>query len=84
MAQVQAYLQPLVGALRKPQSLFSQNPGLLQPQQYLDRARNMSRQEMFGVGIIFAEVVGFYEVGKIIGRRKIVGWRPSGAVEEHH
>ena len=84
LAQFRSYFQPLVNGVRNPQSLFSRNPGLLQPQQYLDQVRNMSNQQMLELGIIFAQVYGFYEVGKIIGRFKIVGYRSRGEKEEHH
>ncbi|KAI9725654.1 MAG: RNA-dependent ATPase rok1 [Chrysothrix sp. TS-e1954] len=71
MAQFQSYFQPLLNGMRQPQTLFSQNPGILQPQQYLDQARNMGTEQMLEVGIIIAQVIGFYEVGKMVGRMKI-------------
>ena len=85
MAQFQSYFQPLTNAIRNPSSLFSQNPGLLRnPQLYLNQVRNLSRQQWFGAGLIAAEVLGFFTVGEMIGKFKVIGYRGKGPAGEHH
>jgi F-type H+-transporting ATPase subunit g len=46
----------------------------------LNRARNLDRQQLTTVGIVAAEMLGFFTVGEMIGRLKIVGYRSSA----HH
>ncbi|KAI5781426.1 mitochondrial ATP synthase g subunit-domain-containing protein [Geopyxis carbonaria] len=61
---------------------------LMNPQYLLQVSRNAiasvrtaSRQELATVGVITAEIIGFFTVGEIIGRRKLVGYRGKTA---HH
>jgi hypothetical protein len=42
----------------------------------------MNRAQLVSGGVILAEVLGFFTVGEIIGRFKLVGYR--GEKEEHH
>lgn len=39
---------------------------------------------MTSAGIIFAEVLGFFTIGEIIGKRKLVGYRGDVEHGEHH
>ena len=39
---------------------------------------------MTSAGIIFAEVLGFFTIGEIIGKRKLVGYRGDVEHAEHH
>ncbi|KAF2140071.1 uncharacterized protein K452DRAFT_253841 [Aplosporella prunicola CBS 121167] len=80
MQQFQTYLEPVWNSLKNPGRLFSQTAasGSAQPTSILGRARNMSRAEMAGAGVIAAEVLGFFTVGEMIGRMKVVGYRTSG------
>lgn len=82
--QVRAYFQPLVNAIRTPSSLVAQNPGLLQPQQYLNTIRSINRQQLITAGIVTAEVLGFFTVGEMIGKRKIIGYSSDAPAAEHH
>lgn len=50
----------------------------------LTRIRNANRQQMVSAGIIFAEVLGFFTIGEIIGKRKLVGYRGDVEHGEHH
>ena len=47
----------------------------------LGRIRNVNRQQLVSAGVISAEVLGFFTVGEMIGRLKLVGYR--GDVEHH-
>jgi len=42
----------------------------------------MSSAQWATVGIVAAEVIGFFSVGEMIGRMKIVGYRSSA--QAHH
>ncbi|CAL3971148.1 hypothetical protein PZA11_007476 [Diplocarpon coronariae] len=76
----QAYFQRLVKSARNPSSLFasvaSANQGSI-----LSRVRNVERAQVYRGAVITAEVAGFFTVGEIIGRQKIVGYRGETA---HH
>ncbi|KAI9889464.1 MAG: hypothetical protein M1814_005247 [Vezdaea aestivalis] len=72
---LQAYLSPLTRALSKPQTLFSSNPGLANPSRLLGQIRNMNTQQLVNAGVVTAEAIGFFTVGTMIGRMKIVGYR---------
>ncbi|KAE9994489.1 hypothetical protein EG327_009167 [Venturia inaequalis] len=65
-----------LSVLRQPQTLLhgatSSNPA-----QLLARVRNASNKEYATVGIIAAEVIGFFSVGEMLGRLKIVGYRAN-------
>jgi len=52
------------------------------PANILNQVRNISTQQLASVGVIAAEVLGFFTVGTMIGRFKIVGYR--GEPAEHH
>lgn len=52
------------------------------PQNMLERLRSMDTATLISVGIIGAETIGFFTIGEMIGRFKIVGYR--GGQSEHH
>lgn len=79
--QLQSYYQRLLQTFRDPSSLVSANPGLLNPQQALDSMRSISRQQLTTAGIVTAEVIGFFTIGEMLGKLKVVGYR--GKVEQH-
>jgi len=86
MATFQSYFQPLINAARNPTTLYHQTAataGRLSPQTVLARIRNVSREELTTAGIVGAEVIGFFTVGEMIGRMKVVGYRTSGAHAHH-
>lgn len=43
----------------------------------------MSRQQAIAMGVVGAEVLGFFTVGTMIGRMKIIGYRGE-KLGEHH
>lgn len=71
----------MMHTIRNPSSLTSKNPGLLNPQQAMETIRNVNRQQMTTAGIVVAEILGFFTVGEMLGRLKIVGYR--GKVDHH-
>jgi F-type H+-transporting ATPase subunit g len=46
-------------------------------------AKSIDRKTLAGAGIILAEVIGFFTIGEMIGRFKLVGYRSSAHHEEH-
>ncbi|KAF2649363.1 hypothetical protein K491DRAFT_698150 [Lophiostoma macrostomum CBS 122681] len=79
----QGYVQPLLNGLRNPSSLLQRAPTSGAEQtNVLNQVRNMSREQWTTVGVVAAEVVGFFSIGEMIGRWKIVGYRHTG--EAHH
>jgi F-type H+-transporting ATPase subunit g len=46
-----------------------------QPQQFLSQLRNFDSAALTSVGVVAAEVLGFFTIGEIIGRFKLVGYR---------
>lgn len=74
-----------MNALRHPTTLFNRvasEANNMQPQNMLAQVRGMSSTEWASIGVIVAEVIGFFSVGEIIGRFKLVGYRAKqGGVE---
>lgn len=71
---IQGYLQPALNALRHPASLANS----LNPNTLLSQVRSASSAQYWSAGIVAAEVIGFFSVGEIIGRFKVVGYREKG------
>ncbi|KAI1251792.1 hypothetical protein MGN70_006361 [Eutypa lata] len=71
---------------------YLQNPNALlqtaskaaqQPANLLQQARNVSRAQLVAGGVLAAECVGFFTVGEMIGRFKIIGYH-GGNPAAHH
>lgn len=91
MQTVQSYLTPVTNAVRNPSALMSQTQGAAQstaqqaasnPQSFLTRLRNMDSDTLLATGIVTAETIGFFCVGEMIGRFKVIGY--WGGKTEHH
>ncbi|KAL6708849.1 ATP synthase subunit G atp20 [Coniothyrium glycines] len=84
---MQAYVQPALNALRHPSALLNRANSVANsasqqsPANVLQQVRNIPREQWYAVGVVAAEVLGFFSVGEMIGRFKLVGYR---AKEEHH
>jgi F-type H+-transporting ATPase subunit g len=50
----------------------------------LQQARNISRAQVIAGGVVFAECLGFFTVGEMIGRFKIIGYHGEPAGAAHH
>ncbi|KAI9714584.1 MAG: hypothetical protein M1812_006389 [Candelaria pacifica] len=84
-ASFQAYLQPLINAARHPASVFTQTTttsNTMAPETILGQMRNLNGQQMVGGVVVLAEAIGFFSVGEMLGRFKLVGYRSSNG--EHH
>ena len=67
--------------MRRPWEMFTLQ-SLFNLTRFLGRMRNVNRQQMAAGAVISAEVLGFFTVGEIIGRFKLVGYR--GETASHH
>ena len=77
----QSYFTPVLRALRHPSSILSSAPAAsASPASFLARARSVDRAQLASAGIVLAELLGFFTVGEMIGRMKIVGYHG----EVHH
>lgn len=92
MQTVQEVINPLTKAVRNPAGLGSQyskaaektaETAINNPQSFLTRLRNLDHATLTTVGVTTAEVIGFFSIGEMIGRFKIVGYRSSGAHAHH-
>ena len=73
-----------MNAVRNPGGLLNRTTDTassMSPEAFLNRVRNMSTQQMVAAGVVGAEVLGFFTVGEMIGRMKLVGYR--GGVAHH-
>ncbi|KAI5282851.1 hypothetical protein KEM54_002538 [Ascosphaera aggregata] len=82
-----AYYQPIFNSLKTPAAMTQciYNTAF-NPSTYYNamaEARAMTKMQWANAGIIAAEVLGFFSLGEIIGRRKIVGYRGDVAHREH-
>jgi len=80
MATFQSYTQPLLNAARNPSAIFNQaanTAGSQTPNSILSSFRNIDNQSLIAGAVVAAEVIGFFSVGEMIGRFKIIGYRTS-------
>ncbi|EMF13969.1 ATP synthase subunit G [Sphaerulina musiva SO2202] len=89
---VQSAIAPLRNAVSNPASFGSRtakaaektaDQAIQNPQSFVERLRNLDPAALTQVGIVTAETIGFFSIGEIIGRFKLVGYR-SSAVHDHH
>jgi len=84
LATFQSYFQSLVKSVRNPGHLFTQasKAGNTTPSSVLQQVRNINTGQLVAGGVIVAELLGFFTVGEIIGRFKLVGYK--GDTGAHH
>ncbi|KAI1916427.1 ATP synthase subunit G atp20 [Ophidiomyces ophidiicola] len=71
LATFQAYFQPFLASLRTPSTAISN----LNISSYITKIKSMDRKQLAIVGVTAAEIIGFFSVGEMLGRMKIVGYR---------
>lgn len=77
IATFQSYGETALARLRNPSELAKQG------QQLVQQAKGLSNAQLAAIGVVFAECVGFFTVGEMIGRFKIVGYRGGNAAAHH-
>ena len=86
MATFQSYAQPIINAAKNPSSLLNQTASTAAnqtPNSVASRFRNFDNKSLAAGGVIVAEVIGFFTVGEMLGRMKVIGYRTSGAHADH-
>ncbi len=79
----QTYFQTLWKQLSNPSTLFRQAQSTTaQAPSTLQQARGLSRAQLVAGGVVVAECLGFFTVGEMIGRFKLIGYH--GDVHAHH
>ncbi|KAL1842534.1 hypothetical protein VTJ49DRAFT_5010 [Mycothermus thermophilus] len=78
LSTFQTYFQTLWKQLQNPSALIARLSQTANPQQL----RNLSRTQLATGGVLLAECLGFFTVGEMIGRFKLIGYR--GEVPSAH
>ncbi|KAL8671186.1 MAG: hypothetical protein Q9168_004303 [Polycauliona sp. 1 TL-2023] len=75
LAAFQSYSQPLMRVIRQPATLFTEatTSSSATPNGMLARIRNANSQQVASAGVIFAEVLGFFTVGEMLGSAHATG-----------
>lgn len=79
VATFQNYFNRTLNALKNPGALLQSSAA--SPSSYADKVRNISRAQIVGGGVLLAELLGFFTVGEVIGRFKLIGYHGETA---HH
>ncbi|MCJ1355336.1 MAG: hypothetical protein MMC33_005327 [Icmadophila ericetorum] len=79
----QGYITAFTSAIRNPRSLFNSTAqaSSMSPEKMLGSIRNLNSAQLLTGGVAVAEVLGFFTVGEMIGRMKLVGYH--GDVHHH-
>jgi len=78
----QSYFQRLLKSVRNPSLIVPQSANKASPESLIQRVRNVNSTQLVAAGVVTAELLGFFTVGEIIGRQKLVGYR--GDTGAHH
>ncbi|KAK4229735.1 ATP synthase subunit G, mitochondrial [Podospora fimiseda] len=76
----QTYFQNLWKQLQNPSAFIQSISKSVSPQQ----ARNLSKTQVVAGGVLLAELLGFFTVGEMIGRFKLVGYHGEVHGAAHH
>ncbi len=77
IATFQAYFQNAWKAVQNPSSLLQSSAATLQ------QVRGLSRAQAVTGAVVVAELLGFFTIGEIIGRFKLIGYRGETASAHH-
>ena len=79
----QGYITAFTSAIRNPRSLFNSTAqaSSMSPEKMLGSIRNLNSAQLLTGGVAVAEVLGFFTVGEMIGRMKMVGETLRGKSE---
>jgi F-type H+-transporting ATPase subunit g len=79
----QAYFQNLWKQLQNPGVFLSSLVRSANPQQNPQQIRNLSRTQVAAGGVLLAECLGFFTVGEMIGRLKLIGYHGETHAAHH-
>ncbi|KIX07380.1 uncharacterized protein Z518_02033 [Rhinocladiella mackenziei CBS 650.93] len=77
IAEFQSYFQPLINVFRNPRAIMSSSSSVtssFNAESIRRTIRNLNTKQLATAGIVFAEILGFFTVGEMVGRMKIVGY----------
>ncbi|KAH8790516.1 putative sorbitol dehydrogenase [Hyaloscypha sp. PMI_1271] len=77
----QAYFQRAVKSVRNPAALLPSSANAT-PSSVLNQIRNLNTSQIVAGAVVGAELLGFFTVGEMIGRVKLIGYR--GDTGAHH
>ncbi|OTB05656.1 hypothetical protein M426DRAFT_127906 [Hypoxylon sp. CI-4A] len=81
---VQSYWQNALKSVQNPNALLqTASKFAQQPASLLQQARNVNRTQLATAGVLAAELLGFFTVGEMIGRFKIVGYHGNAHAAHH-
>ncbi|KAI0016156.1 GroES-like protein [Xylariomycetidae sp. FL0641] len=88
---MQSYYQTAWNTLRNPASRKAllqsasqtASKATQQPASIMQRVQNISRAQLVAGGVVAAECLGFFTVGEMIGKFKIVGYHGEGPAAHH-
>jgi F-type H+-transporting ATPase subunit g len=81
---VQNYWQGIFKMAQNPSAIAqTASKATQQPASLIQRAQNISRAQLVAGGVVAAECLGFFTVGEMIGRFKIVGYHGETAAAHH-
>ncbi|KAH6705445.1 mitochondrial ATP synthase g subunit-domain-containing protein [Leptodontidium sp. MPI-SDFR-AT-0119] len=86
MSTFQSYFQRVLKSVRNPNALLNSAESTAanaasKPTSVLQSFRDLNREKVVAGAVIGAELLGFFTVGEMVGRMKIVGYRGETA---HH
>ncbi|ROV99334.1 hypothetical protein VSDG_04005 [Cytospora chrysosperma] len=84
LSTFQSYFNRALNAVKNPQSLLqSASSATTAPASAVNQVRNISRAQLAGGAVLLAEVLGFFTVGEMIGRFKLVGYHGETGHAHH-
>ena len=84
MSTFQTYFQSLLQRVRNPSALLqSAQKTASSSDSIMQRAQSVSRAQLVAGGVLLAECLGFFTVGEMIGRFKLIGYHGE-AHSAHH
>ncbi|KAK8072497.1 F-type H+-transporting ATPase subunit G [Apiospora saccharicola] len=84
MQTVQSYYQSILKTARNPSALAqTTSKASQQPATMLQQLRNVNSAQLIAGGVVAAECLGFFTVGEMIGRFKIIGYHGEHVAEHH-
>lgn len=84
MATVQSYWNNLLKQVQNPSTLLqSVQKTASSSGSALPSLRNVSRAQIVAGGVVAAECLGFFTVGEMIGRFKLIGYHGEAGATHH-
>lgn len=81
LSTVESYFQRIIMHIRNPNALIK-SLSSTNTREIFHRARNLSSSDIAASAVTFAEILGFFTAGEIIGKFQIIGYK--GEVSHHH